>query len=351
MAFVSIHHFGHPSTWLMLLLTVFVLLLLCRKTRTVAVILLSSVLALALFGIFGYRISSLSPQANRTVQVDLPRPADQISQNNVGNSTFRIAAPDVQLENQSAGQSAIQWPEDSQIPPTFSIAPNYSMVPWFKIGLLPILGLLLLGGLAFTFAMLSIPKTRTLGIVLLAAGSILILPIIAGLIWIGSYSPAPTVPFTASQSAWTTQSIQPPQPAIPLPPAYIPQAPMLQPSQSQPDNTPAPNSKQIVQAYQSAIQYYCKAIAQPLKLEKTENLTEKVSTLHINLQDLGHVTISGSSFLINSIGQALAKAMTERMKEGNPQIDITRENSTKVASAEPFQANTAPGKPCRQRTL
>ncbi len=47
---------------LMLLLTAFVLLLLFRKTRTVAVILLCSVLALAFFGIFGYHISSVSPQ-------------------------------------------------------------------------------------------------------------------------------------------------------------------------------------------------------------------------------------------------------------------------------------------------
>ncbi len=119
---------------------------------------------------------------------------------------------------------------------------------------------------------------------------------------------------------------------------------MLQPSQSQPDKS-EPNSKQMVQAYQSAIQYYSKAISLPLKLDIKDDLKEKVSTLKINVQDLGQVTISGSSFLINSIGQALAKAMTERMKEGSPQIDITPENSTKVAQDKSFPANSAPEKP------
>ena len=55
---------------------------------------------------------------------------------------------------------------------------------WFEFGILAIFGLLLLGGLAFTIAMLSIPKTRTLGIVLLVVGSIIILPIVAGFSWL-----------------------------------------------------------------------------------------------------------------------------------------------------------------------
>jgi hypothetical protein len=343
---VNIHHFGLPSTLLMLLLTVFVLSLLFRKTRTVAVILLCSVLALALFGIFGYHISSVSPQeANRTVQFDLPQPAVQISQTSDGNSTISVSAPNVQIEDQIAGQPASEWAKDSQISPTYPVATHSSLEPtWFAFGLLAILGLLLLGGLAFTIAMISIPKTRTLGIVLLVVGSILILPIVAGLFWFESYSPVPTVPYPGTQPAWPTSN-QPPGSEIPLPPGYTAQAPMLQPSQSQPDNTPQPNSKQIVQAYESAIQYYCKAIAQPLKLEKPEILSEKVSTLDINFQDLGHVTISGSSFLINSIGQALAKAMTEKMKEGNPQIDITSENSTTVAQEAASPANNISEQP------
>ncbi|MGA2796815.1 MAG: hypothetical protein ABSE63_04485 [Thermoguttaceae bacterium] len=200
--------------------------------------------------------------------------------------------------------------------------------------------------------MISIPKTRTLGIVLLAAGSILILPIVAGLFWFGSYSSAPaTVSYTESQSAWTTPirppgseiplppGYGPPGSEIPLPPGYGPQAPMPQPSQSQPDNTPQPNSKQMVQDYQSAIQYYSKAISLPLKLDIKDDLKEKVSTLKINVRDLGQVTISGSSFLINSIGQALAKAMTDRMKEGNPQMDIVADNSTTVAQEAASPAN------------
>jgi hypothetical protein len=44
--------------------------------------------------------------------------------------------------------------------------------------------------------------------------------------------------------------------------------------------------------------------------------------------------------LINSLGQALAKAMTERMKEDNPQIEITSENFTKVAQNASLPANT-----------
>jgi hypothetical protein len=119
---------------------------------------------------------------------------------------------------------------------------------------------------------------------------------------------------------------------------------MAQPSQSR-QQTPGPNSKQMVQAYQSAIQYYSKAVSLPLKLDIKDDLKEKVSTLKINVRDLGQVTISGSSFLINSIGQALAKAMTERMNEGNPPIDITPEVSTKVASDAAPPLNTVPEQP------
>jgi hypothetical protein len=345
---ISVLLAAEPSTIrlniMVALLIAFVMLLLSSKTRTVAAIRLGSLLVLLILGLFAWRIFEVHEvsRANPMAQFNLPQPAVRISQNNDWNNKVRVAIPDFQLENQTVGQPANHWPNESQTP---SFAAATSTRPtWFAFGVLAIFGLLLLGGLAFTVAMISIPKTRTLGIVLLVVGSIIILPIIAGLFWFGSsYSPAPTA--TESQSSWTTQTIQPPGStiplppgygppgsAIPLPPGYSPQAPMPQPSQSQPDNTPEPNSKQIVQAYESAIQYYCKAIAQPLKLEKTEILSEKVSTLHINFQDIGHVTISGSSFLINSIGQALAKAMTDRMKEANPQMDITPENSTKVAS-------------------
>ena len=49
--------------------------------------------------------------------------------------------------------------------------------------------------------------------------------------------------------------------------------------------------------------------------------------------------------MINSIGQALAKAMTERMKETDPRIDITAEGSIKVAQDASFPANSAPKQP------
>jgi len=331
-----------PSTFILVatLLTGIVLLSF-RQTRTFAIMLLGSLLVLGVLGVSAWRASS-GTHPNRMVQFDFPQPAVQISHTNDGNSTESVSAPNVQIDNQIVGQSAIVLPEDSQTFPASPVAAVSSGPAWYKLGFLAMIGLMLLGGLAFTIAMISIPKTRTFGIVLLVAGSILFVLLGAGLYLKTSYTDFGGIPSIVKLS---TNNALPRQPAIPLPPGYIPQEPMGKISQSQPDNTPSPNSKQIVQAYESAIQYYCKAIAQPLKLEKTEKLTEKVSTLNINFQDIGHVSISGSSFLINSIGQALAKAMTERMKEGNPQIDITPENSTKVAQEASSPPNTVPEQP------
>jgi hypothetical protein len=337
-----------PSTFLLVatLLTGIVLLLSFRQTRTFTVILLGSLLVLGVLGMFAWRVSSVSNH-NQWVQSKYSQPAGQISQTDDANSTVRDSVPNFPLENQTVGQSTSEWHENSQISSTYPGA--LQSVPGpnsFGFGFVAILGLLLLGGLAFTIAMLSIPKTRTLGIAMLVAGSILILPIVAGLFWVKLYSPAPTatVAFSGNQSAWTTQTNQQQQPVIPLPPGYGPQAPMPQPSQSQQQTDHTPNSKELVIAYESLFNDY-KTLTRPLKLEIKDDLKEKVGTLRINVQDIGQITISGSSFLINSIGQALAKAMTERMKEGNPQIDITPANSTKVARDASFPANTVAEQP------
>jgi hypothetical protein len=353
----------------MIVALLIVMLLASSKTRVVAFILLGSLVALMALGLFAYRTSRDTEisHANSMAQLNFPRSGIQISQNNDWPNTPRTKnalsnngampvvgspplSPHYQPKVQMVGQSPSLLSDDVQISPTISFAQHPSMASWVKIGILALPVLLLLGGLVFTITMLSIPKTRTFGIVLLVAGSILILPIVASLFWFGSsYTPstATEVPTTISDSAWTTETIKTPGSAIPLPPGYTAEVPPM-PSQPQPENTPAPNSKQIVQAYESAIQYYGKAIAQPLKLDKTEKITEKVSTLHINLQDLGHVTISGSSLLINSIGQAMAKAMTDRMKNGDTQMNITPDGSAQVAEEASFPANsveqTAPAK-------
>ncbi len=311
-----------PAAWLIMLIITFVLLLSFPKTRKVAAILLSTIFVLLIIGIFAWRVSEVSEFSHAVPmeQFDFLQPAVQISPTNDGNSTISVSVPNVAKENQIVGQSASfnQWPIESQTP---SLAAATSTRPtWFAFGIRAVFGLLLLGGLAFTVAMLSIPKTRTLGIVLLVVGSIIILPMIAGYFLVGSYSTPTAIQIPGNQSAWSTP-IRPPGSDIPLPPGYTAQAPTAKHSKSQ-QQTPTPNSKQLINAYESAIQYYTKAISLPLSEDIKDDLKEKVSTLKINVQDLGQVTISGSSFLINSIGQALAKAMTDSMKEKDTQADI-----------------------------
>jgi hypothetical protein len=347
MSNISVLLAAEPSTIklniMVALLIAFVMLLLSSKSRTFAVILLGSLLVLGVLGLFAYRFSE-APRANQMVQLDLPQSAVQISHTNYGNGTISVSAPNVLKDNQIVGQPAIQWPIESQTP-SFEVITS-TRPTWFAFGILAIFGLLLLGGLVFIITMLSIPKTRTLGIVLLVVGSIIILPTIAGLFWVKSYSPIPTTKelYPESHSALVAETMRQQQPEIPLPPGYSQQAPMVKHSQSQ-QQKPAPNSKQMAQAYQSAIQYYSKAISLPLKLDIKDDLKDKVSTLKINVQDLGQVTISGSSFLINSIGQALAKAMTERLNEGNPQINITPENSTTLVQEAASPANNISERP------
>lgn len=243
------------------LLITFVLLLASRKTRTVAAILFGSLLVLLFLGFFSYRVSG-TPRTIRMNQFNIPQPTVQNFQTDDADNTARI--PDVSsnnkvfpvqqippppgypTENQIAGQPATEWHEDSQLSYSSLVAAVSSSSPtWFAFGFLAILGLLFLGGLAFIIAMLTIPKTRPLGIVLLVAGSILILPIVAGLFWLAPGVPAPAAPNIGFQPARIARNIQPPKfniqpqkPIMPLSPIIDMQAPDLKFSQSTPD---APN--------------------------------------------------------------------------------------------------------------
>ncbi len=298
-----------------------------------------SVIGIGLF----YRLSE-SPQSNRWNRSGSTQTV-QISHNKDKHKKIGAAASDVRVEDQSADLSVNPWPDEEQTSRAEAIVPGV-LSPSNWIGLLVTFALLAAGSLALIIALLSNPKTRLPGIIVLVVGSIVILPILGGLFWFGSWQMKPN---SETAIVWPAQNIRPmeqinmaqnpgahvsPPPGYensevpPPPPGYINQPPNSKPAKSPPTPaSPEPNSKQIVNAYESAISYYRKAISQPLNLEIKDELKDKVSTLKINVQDIGQVTISGSSFLINSIGQALAKAMTERMKDGNQQIDITAENT------------------------
>jgi hypothetical protein len=314
-----------------------VFLLSFPETRKVGAILLGSLLVLGVLGVFAWRVSSVS-NPSRIVQFDYSQPAVKMSHTNDGNSTISVSAPNAQIENQTVGQSASEWPENPQISSTFPGVQQSVPGPTLFV-FLPILGLLLLGGLAFSITMLSIPKTRTLGIVILAAGSILLVLIGVGLLFT-IYTDFRGIPGIVQL---TPERVRPRVPTAPVPIAS-PQTLTMQSSQGEQQTNQRPNSKELINVYELLLNNY-KTLTRPLKLEIKDDLKEKVGTLRINVQDIGQVTISGSSFLINSIGQALAKAMTERMKEGNPQIDITPANSTKVASDASFPANTVAEQP------
>ena len=149
-----------------------------------------------------------------------------------------------------------------------------------------------------------------------------------------------------------------------LRPRAILRAPVAKLSQSPPSGeSPQPDSKQALKCLRiGAERTIARRLSHPLNLEVKDELKEKVSTLKINVQDFGQVTISGSSFLINSIGQALAKAMTDRMNESNAQVDMAAQNvaakpispganaaepapSPKTVPAETVNAPTAPKPP------
>ncbi len=248
------------------------------------------------------------------------------------NSTFEPVA-------EIANNNPAQWPQNPQVSSLESFKeypggddyrmsePTYFFLNWFRLGLLTMAGLVLVGGLVLIIYMLFSSKTRAIGIGLLVAGPILLL-----LVAVGFYSFS-EVPVPEAQIVSLTDH-NVPGARIPLPPGYqtaeppppppgyevpqvppIPDAPLLQPLQPAQQKLNSPNSKALVEAYESVINNYCKSLVQPLKMEIKDNLPEKVSTLKIDFQDLGQITVSGSSLLINSIGQAMAKAMVEKMKQ------------------------------------
>jgi len=194
----------------------------------------------------------------------------------------------------------------------------------FHVALIVLIIFLLLG--------LSRRKTHPFGVMLLG------LLLFFGLFFSWTRSERKWSPNYWSQIPVSLESTPIP-PATPMPPvqALIPEASQSEPAAAQ------PNSKQAIQAYESAISYYTRALALPLKLEKQENIPDKVSTIKISIQDLGQVTVSGSSFLINSIGQTLAKAMTEKMKEKDTALDITQLNAARGNADASVPANPVAG--------
>jgi hypothetical protein len=325
-----------------------VLLLSFRRTRTFGVIMLGSVLALGILGVLAYRYVE-APRADRIVKLDYPGNA-QIIKVNDGTNTVHIT-PSPQYPNYqsdwlsaesvksavtvkrpgNASNHLVEWSGTMPRAAAPSFASAGAPAKWFAIGVIALVVLVVIGGLILVIVMLSNSKTRGPGIALLAVGSVLAVLILAGFWFIASYKGmrsdfggTPAIEYATEVSA----TRPPVAPAKPSPVAELSgvNKPQTTTSQSK------PNSKQMINAYQSAIEYYCKAISLPLKPEIKEDIKEKVSTLRINVQDLGQINISGSSFLINSIGQALAKALSERIKENNPQAPIAQENAANVGS-------------------
>jgi hypothetical protein len=342
---------------IIILLITFVLLLSFRQTRMVAVILLGSFLVLGVLGVFAYRVSSVS-NPNRIVQFNYSQPAVQISRASDGVS---ISARSVQSDSQvqpnyqaveqpapvAEVQAVEEWPGNAQKhgdggsvrPAPYSpFASGAFMKTWLAIGLVAVVGFVFVGGLVLVIVLLTNAKTRMAGISLLGAGSIILVIIAVGLWYFSEFQAdfggVPSIVELPAKNTRLRQTVA----------SLPPQTPAIQSSQSEQQTDERPNSKELVNVYKLLFNDY-KTLTRPLKLEIQDDLKEKVGTLRINVQDIGQITISGSSFLINSIGQALAKAMTERMKEGNPQIDITPANSTKVARGASFPANTVAEQP------
>jgi hypothetical protein len=230
-----------------------------------------------------------------------------------------------------------EWPGNSQNhTESFSEAVQADQSPfvvgsdrktWLVIGLIALVGVVFVGGLALVIIMLLIPKTRAPGIAMLLAGLIMLVVICVGFFLFGTITDFGGIPGVVRL---TPQQVRPRVPIAPIPIAS-PQTPANQSSQGVQQTDYKPNSKELVNVYELLLNDY-KTLTRPLKLEIKDDLKEKVGTLRINVQDIGQVTISGSSFLINSIGQALAKAMTEKMKENNAPAGVAGESAVNVST-------------------
>jgi hypothetical protein len=348
------------------LLAAFMMLLSSGKTRLIGIILLGSFLTLFLLGIVWWSVSEL-PHSSQVAQIDLPPGYRQNPRINVGNNSENISVPIAQLNSEdikefdnTAAKSAGDWPDNSLVAPPASQNPStirydgggFQMSELSGgpsiVGIIVFLaiGLLLIGGLVLAIAMLFNRKTRPAGVTMLVAGPIVLILIAAGLVLFARLNARSNINYAMPAHIATATEVVPANSnksqqvsAVPVPPAYN-----ANPSSPVPA-APAPNSKQLFEAYEAAINYYCKAIAQPLKMDKIENASEKVSTLRVSFRDIGEVTVSGSSIMINSIGQALAKAMNEKMKENNTPVEIAPANESKTSTSASAPANSAAAQP------
>jgi hypothetical protein len=358
------------------LLTALVLLLSSPKTRLVGVILLGAILMLAVLGIGSWHFTDVASHS-QMAQIDIPQPPgyDVPPPPGYANKPVHVSAPNVQPNSEvveevdnTAAKSTAEWSDNSQTVPASPAMPSPihfddggATGQWAGLSSNPtpswmfimiILALLLLGGLVLAIAMLFSRKTRMAGVTMLVAEPFVLILIAGGLLFFAKVAARPSmINMTPLRNA-TAINTFPTSPnldqgvsaSFPTPPA-IPQAPTLNFSQPRQQTVNTSNSAKLIEAYESIFNTYSRAIAQPLKIDKMENLSEKVSTLRISVKDIGEVTVSGSSIVINSIGQAVAKAMSERMKENSSQVEITPANSTKISSTEPAPANPIPVQP------
>jgi hypothetical protein len=391
---------------LIALLAIFITLISSSRTRTFAFAMLGVLFVVAIIGVFKYRaveathlnreaLKSYTKAARNSRHYDANTKTVAYSTDsgtglrNAGESAGWPDAQEATLGDRAqsddqtvvhlAGDSAraeAVWLDNSAnysgslgvVPGV--VAPSISSAPaaktWFALGVVVLVGVAIVGGLSLVIALFSKPGTRVAGIVLLSVGAIIALFIGVGAFWYSARSEFGG-PATVADLSSPAESFRPPQipvePQKPMTPApirvkapalVIAQGPITkQPPATNPAVMPVqpappdhePDSKEMLNAYQSAMTYYRKALSQPLNLEIKDELKEKVSTLKINVQDLGQVTISGSSLVINSIGQAIAKAMTERMKQNNPDITIDAANAdaNQVAKAIGPAGNSATG--------
>lgn len=336
-----------------------------RKTRLPSAILLGSVLVLLFLGVVLWRFT-FTPSHSQDMEVwndstvrlstdnysGAAAVAEAPAEQAINELTKRVVEPINHLSQNDQVQS-IQSLDYQDMPAAAASTRGYIDHASLKLRWLLVIGLLLAGGLALIISMLFHSKTRSFGIALLVAGPILLLLIAAGIYSESTYRGAPKIVNLTAHNGSTTASVST------SPPIPVPQAPSIQFANSipvipSPPVVASPDSKQVIHSYEAIINNFSKTLAQPLKMETNEILSDKNSTLRITVRDIGQVTISGSSLLINTIGQALAKAMTERMKENNTQLEVTPDKSPiskEAAATEIARENPSPAQPAATNKL